>query len=309
MKYLVSIFKISALVWLSSIFWFSLDFFYVIFVRKQLFNQVPTIFTIVLLGLIALGSFAFLSMVLCIIIIALRKAFLKRKYNFDFGIIPLLAVIILLLILTNDKNDILLNKILGINKESIKISNQEKNPTSTPTQTVTPTPTTVYKPTNTASPGSSSGSSNANDPWGVAKQVSEHSWTMKIGFDDKMGTAQEIYDALNNYRKLHGSGYLAWDNNLAIYAQSRADYFVSIGKMDEHTGFIEFTKNIDNLRQKLNFYHVGENSSYGFRLSGVHVIEWMYAGDKPHNDNQLNSSWTHVGVGVNGTATDLIFGE
>ena len=303
--------KISALIWILSMLWFFLDFSYVVFIRKQLFNQVPIIFTIILLGLIILGGLAFLSTISCIIIIGARKVFSKRKHNFDLNTISLLAIVIILFILTSDKNDILLYKILGIYIEPVKISTQQINPapTSTPTQTITPSPTAIYKLNDTTNPSSNTGSSNANDPWGVAKQISEHSWTMKIGFDNKMGTAQEIYDALNNYRRLHGSGILAWDNNLAAYAQSRADYFNSIGGTDEHKGFIQFTDNIDNLRQKLNFYSVGENSSYGFRLSGTHIIEWMYAGDKPHNDNQLNPNWTHVGVGVNGTATDLIFAK
>jgi uncharacterized protein YkwD len=59
---------------------------------------------------------------------------------------------------------------------------------------------------------------------------------------------------------------------------------------------------------KLGFSSLGENSSYGYLLEGVHLIEWVYAGDAPHDNNQLNSEWSHVGIGVNGTATDLIFG-
>jgi len=52
---------------------------------------------------------------------------------------------------------------------------------------------------------------------------------------------------------------------------------------------------------------LGENISYGYRLEGVHLIEWMYAGDKPHDDNQLDSKWDHVGIGVKETATCIIF--
>ena len=37
-------------------------------------------------------------------------------------------------------------------------------------------------------------------------------------------------------------------------------------------------------------------------------IEWMYAGDKPHDDNQVNNRWNYVGIGVKGLATALIFG-
>ncbi len=144
------------------------------------------------------------------------------------------------------------------------------------------------------------------EEWGKAKQISEHSWTMKIGYDSRMATPNEIFTALNDYRIKHGRNSLSWDDRLANYAAQRAQYFTSIGDLDDHAGFNEFLKNEDNVRS-LGYYWLGENSSYGYRLEGVHLIEWVYAGDQPHNDNQLNPDWTHVGVGVDGYQTDLIF--
>lgn len=147
----------------------------------------------------------------------------------------------------------------------------------------------------------------APEEWGKAKQISEHSWTMNVGFDNRMATAQEILIALNTYRQQHGVNSLAWDDRLANYASSRAQYFTSIGNLDDHVGFEQYANNEGNLKQ-LGFWWVGENSSYGYRLEATHLIEWVYAGDKPHNDNQLSSNWTHVGIGVDGYQTDLIFG-
>jgi len=146
-------------------------------------------------------------------------------------------------------------------------------------------------------------------PWGVAKQLDAHTWTLRVGQDSRMATAGEILDALNLYRQQHGSAPLAWDNNLTVFAKERADYFNQIGKLDDHAGFDSYVSNADNVRQKLNFYHLGENSSIGYKLLGVHLIEWVYAADAGHNMNQLNPAWTHVGIGVSGTATDLIFGQ
>lgn len=143
--------------------------------------------------------------------------------------------------------------------------------------------------------------------WGKAKQIGEHTWTMKIGMDDTMATPQEIHEALNNYRRLHGRNTLSWDDKLAEYALSRARYFTQIGDLDEHAGFSEYLKDENNFKV-LGFWALGENSSYGYRLSGTHLIEWVYAGDKPHDDNQLNPDWTHVGIGVDGYQTNLIFG-
>lgn len=144
------------------------------------------------------------------------------------------------------------------------------------------------------------------EEWGRAKQVSEHTWTMKISFDSKMATPIEIFEALNSYRQKHGRNSLNWDDRLAKYASQRTQYFTQIGYLDEHAGFSEFVKSEENVRS-LGFWWLGENSSYGYRLEGVHLIEWIYAGDQPHNDNQLNPDWTHVGVGVDGYQTDIIF--
>lgn len=144
-------------------------------------------------------------------------------------------------------------------------------------------------------------------PWGVSKQVGEVTWTMKVGEDEKMATPKEIWEALNKYRQRYNSQILNWDTKLADYAQSRAKYLNSIKNVDEHKGFSDFVNNDDGFN-KLGFTALGENISYGYKLNGVHIIEWMYAGDKPHNDNQLDNRWNYVGIGVDGLATCLIFG-
>ncbi|MCL4364685.1 peptidoglycan-binding protein [Patescibacteria group bacterium] len=142
--------------------------------------------------------------------------------------------------------------------------------------------------------------------WGKATQISAHTWTMNVGMDAHMATPQEILVALNNYRQKHGRNGLVWDDRLAKFAQSRAAYFTQIGNLDDHAGFTAYVQNPGNDRA-LGYSYLGENSSYGYQLEGVHLIEWVYAGDKPHDDNQLNPDWTHVGIGVDATQTDLIF--
>lgn len=177
-----------------------------------------------------------------------------------------------------------------------------------PIPTIIPAPTiiiprAIITKTPTVKPITSSGN---NDPWGVAKQIDEHTWTMKIGEDSTMALPQEILIALNEYRKVYGSQKLGWDEKLAHYAQSRADYLYSIKGVDQHKGFSNFLDNEDGFN-KLGFTWLGENISYGYRLNGVHLIEWIYAGDEPHNKNQLDSKWSSAGIGVKGTATCLIF--
>lgn len=147
----------------------------------------------------------------------------------------------------------------------------------------------------------------SNDHWGVSKQVSDHTWTMRVGEDAQMATSQEIFEALNTYRSVQGKNTLGWNSSLSEYAQSRADFFNKENKLDEHAGFNEYFNNPENIK-KTGFYRIGENSSIGYRMTGVHLIEWVFASDAPHNDNQLNSAWTSVGIGVSRTGLDLIFG-
>ena len=177
-------------------------------------------------------------------------------------------------------------------------------PTSNPELVEGPTPTIIkLKPTNIPR----STAVGDTSPWGVSRQIGADTYTFKIAPDTHMGTPSEILNALNNYRTRFGSQPLTWDNNLASFAQSRADHLAQIKTTDGHAGFIDYLDNQDGYN-KLGFTWLGENISYGFRLEAVHLIEWMYAGDKPHNDNQLNTRWNYAGIGVNGTATSIIFG-
>jgi uncharacterized protein YkwD len=158
----------------------------------------------------------------------------------------------------------------------------------------TPTPTSIPPDT-------------SNAAWGVAQKIGTHTYTMTIQPDGLMGTPLEMLAALNSYRQQQGKGALAWDDKLAGFANSRAEYFSQKNNLDSHAGFSDYLNNQDGFK-KLGFANVGENSSIGFTLQAVHLIEWVYAGDAEHNNNQLNSDWQYVGIGVNGTSTDFVFG-
>lgn len=170
--------------------------------------------------------------------------------------------------------------------------------TSVPTPSPLP-PTPIPSPAPTAPP---------SGDHGAARKVegSQYGYTMEVKDDSSMATPGEVFDALNRYRVANGVAGLAWDQTLADYAQSRADLFQSQG-LDEHKGFLDYASNSDN-RKHLGYWILGENASKGYTLSGSHLIEWVFAGDAPHNDNQLRASWGSVGIGVRGDSVDLIFG-
>ena len=143
-------------------------------------------------------------------------------------------------------------------------------------------------------------------PWGQAVQVSETGWKIKVGFDEVMGTPQETYQALNHYRYTKGKSNLTWDDRLAKYALERASYICQNGS-DGHAGFSRYVSEEEGYKT-LGFYHLGENMSTHMRLTGVHLIEWMYASDPDHDGNQLGD-WSHVGVGIYEDCSALIFGN
>ena len=82
-------------------------------------------------------------------------------------------------------------------------------------------------------------------PWGVAKQLDEHTWKIKVAQEPVMATADEIFRALNNYRVSRGSSALTWDSKLADYAVSRSKYFNKVKNLDGHKGFVDFMNNQD----------------------------------------------------------------
>ncbi|KXK10079.1 MAG: Cysteine-rich secretory protein family protein [Microgenomates bacterium OLB23] len=145
------------------------------------------------------------------------------------------------------------------------------------------------------------------EEWGVAKEIEKGTYTIRVGNDAAMGTPQEVFNALNAYRATNGKSSLSWDDNLARYAQSRAEYMSSIKTTDQHAGFNYYLENDDGFN-RLGFYQLGENSYYGGPLTGTHLIEWVFAKSPGHDANQKSSDWTHVGVGVSGSAVNLNFG-
>lgn len=145
------------------------------------------------------------------------------------------------------------------------------------------------------------------EPWGEARKVGEHTYTIKVGEDPRMATSQEILDALNSYRQVNGKGTLSFDDKLEQFSQTRAELFSQIKRTDTHAGFEDYLDKQDGFT-KLGFQRLGENSYYGGNLYGVHLIEWVFAKSPEHNANQLDSGWTHVGIGVSGYGVNLIFG-
>ena len=183
-------------------------------------------------------------------------------------------------------------------------------PSKQPQLTYTPAPSPAQKPQNNneAEPQIIYTDEDAALPWGVAQKVDDVTYTIKVGYDDEMASPQEILTALNQYRAVHEISNLVLDDKLVAYAQSRADYFISIGSTDKHQGFDEFLNNDDGFSQ-LGYRRLGENSFFGGPLTGTHLIEWVFAQSPGHDANQLDPVWTHVGIGTTSSSVNLVFGS
>jgi uncharacterized protein YkwD len=147
-----------------------------------------------------------------------------------------------------------------------------------------------------------------NVPWGTTEKLGEHLYRTYVGADEKMGTPQEILAALNNYRKNHGVGTVREDENICKLAKQRAEEQNTAGGLDGHKGFSEFMAKEDSWPW-LDVKAAGENASYGYVLSGVHLIEWVFNADVEHRDNQLNPAWNLACAAVSGTTVDIVFGQ
>ena len=77
--------------------------------------------------------------------------------------------------------------------------------------------------------------------------------------------------------------------------------------MDEHEGFNKYIKDEAGF-SKLGFNELAENQSWNFKGDATGLISQFYAGSPGHNQNQLNPVYTHVGIGISGVYTDIVFG-
>lgn len=143
------------------------------------------------------------------------------------------------------------------------------------------------------------------EPWGVAKKIGEYTYTMKIQNENRMSTPQELLSALNDYRLKHGSQPLVWEEKLCSLAQSRAEFQNQHG-LDAHQGFNNFLENEDGFK-KLGFAWLGENASQGYIMSGQHLIEFIFASDEGHNQNQLANHWDRSCVAIVDKTVEVIF--
>ncbi len=150
--------------------------------------------------------------------------------------------------------------------------------------------------------------SSPNVPWGTTEKIGEHEYRTYVGSDPVMGAPSEILDALNVYRRNHNVGQVRSDENICKLALWRAQVQQQEENLDGHKGLIDYMNDQSHWKD-LNIKAIGENASYGYVLSGTHLIEWVFDSDVEHRDNQLNPQWNLACAGTSGVTMDIIFGQ
>ena len=129
-----------------------------------------------------------------------------------------------------------------------------------------------------------------------------------VNTDSNMVTANEIFNALNFYRNEKGIASLSWNNTLANFSQSRVNTFASISNLDSHAGFKSYMEN--GGFEASGFNGLGENSAQlASPMNGAKIIREIYGASPAHNTSQLDPSWTHAGVAINGIFVNINFGK
>ncbi len=243
----------------------------------------------------------------------------KNKYKvFLFGSISFSCIILTIGVFSNIVESKAGASVLGTSVErmtDVTIISPVAAISDIPTPTNLPTPTNSPTPVPTLPPKNAPKIIPSNSPTPVinpgqytAEKLNDVTWRVKnIENDDRMASAQDIVNGINNYRNAHGLGNLIVDGFLTSYAQDRANLFASNGGLDSHAGFQNFMSN--GGFDKAGFNSLGENSAYvSGPMSADKIVRNIFGADASHDSNQLDN-WTHVGVGVNGVAINVNFGK
>lgn len=140
--------------------------------------------------------------------------------------------------------------------------------------------------------------------WGVEK-IDEATTDTRFPEDERMGTAEELFVAINNYRQAHNIQAVQRHDTLCRIAQTRANQLFELGKLDYHQGF----DSLANSQQ--DFDNMGEVISGGVQKQlAVHTVEWGWGRSLTgHKESILDSEWTYGCGGISGLFNVFIFGS
>lgn len=136
------------------------------------------------------------------------------------------------------------------------------------------------------------------------EKLDEHTTMTWLPPDDRMSTSDELFDAINNYRRGHGIALVSKSDTLCTIAGKRADEQLAIGSIDGHAGFAKYAQ------EQREFSYLTEVLFGGNQpQTGVHIVE--YGWDQSltgHREAIQDRSMTHGCGGIAGYFAAFIFG-
>ena len=137
--------------------------------------------------------------------------------------------------------------------------------------------------------------------WSVRK-VDEHLTEFSVPISENMSTRDELFAAVNDYRKAHGLNTLTSNSTICDIAQKRAQEQVANGGLDNHAGFNKYGESQNE------FIHLGEVLYGGQALSGVHIVEFGWDRSLTgHREALQNPSWQIGCGGIAGFYAAFVF--
>ena len=136
------------------------------------------------------------------------------------------------------------------------------------------------------------------------EKVDEHTTITWLPPDDNMSTSDELFTAINTYRRAQGIAEVARSDTLCTIAGKRADEQQALGKIDGHAGFAKYAQ------EQREFSYLTEVLFGGGQpQSGVHIVE--YGWDQSltgHREAIQDRTMSHGCGGVAGYFAVFIFG-
>lgn len=136
------------------------------------------------------------------------------------------------------------------------------------------------------------------------EKVDEHTTMIWLLPDDRMSTSDELFTAMNNYRRAHSIPEVAKHDTLCSIAQKRADEQQALGKIDDHAGFTKYAQ------EQRDFSYLTEVLFGGAQpQSGVHIVEFGWDQSLTgHREAIQDRTMTHGCGGIAGYFAVFIFG-
>lgn len=139
--------------------------------------------------------------------------------------------------------------------------------------------------------------------WTVEK-VNEHETALSMPPDPRMSTQDELFDAINQYRKANGINEVQKSDALCTIAQKRADEQLANGALDDHAGFDKYVNGQNEFSTMGEVLFGGNQPEYG-----VHIVEFGWARSLTgHREAIRDTNWQYGCGGIAGYYAVFIFG-